>query len=698
MILRTGIQRFVCLLAGCVCAAGISAQAIRDDTAGLAPAGSSGLPVAKIAIFSSGLAYYEHTGTLSGPSVIKLPFKAEAVNDALKSLVLNDPASANPSVSYQSEQTLFQTLGSLKIDLSHSPDMAGILSGLRGTEIEIAAPGPVSGRIVGIEYRPYMAASGGVTHDPWLSLYTDQGIKMFNLKDIAALNFKDPQVGEDLKRALDLIVLSRNSRSRDLSINLPGNGSRTISVSYVIPAPVWKVSYRLDLGRDKTGEKPLFQGWAIVDNDSDSDWNRVELSLVAGRPASFVQNLYPPYYLSRPVLPLGIAGAAAAATHDTGYAGAFTADTTASAPTAAPSAAARSSAQKMMAREASAAYDRAEAESGEASNANMAGGVMETAAGAAAGDQFEFTVKNPVSLDRRMSAMLPLVESPVEARRLLIFSGAVAGQHPRLGAEITNTSGMKLPSGPITVYDGGTYAGDALIEFWNEGEKRLISFGEDLSVNAAVFDSGSRTTISVKISGGVMMLNRSQEYIKTYTFHNTSTQVKSILVEHPATVGAILESPPADEQTLAAYRFTMTLPPEREITLLVRESRPIMERVSLMQLRQESFLSYMSSQEIPSPIQAALRQAVNLWNTVNAAEAAVTEAENRRSFLVYEQERMRKNIEVTGNQTQQGQEYLKRLQSLDNDIDKMAAELDKLRADVKSAQKAYTDYLGSLNL
>jgi len=690
--------RFWCLLACGVCAAGISAQAIRDDTAG-----SSGLPVTKITIFSSGLAYYEHTGTLNGPAVINLPFKAEAVNDALKSLVLNDSASANPAVSYQSEQTLFQTLGSLKIDLSQSPDMAGILNGLRGTEIEISAPGPVSGRIVGIEYRPQMTASGGVTHDPWLSLYTDQGIKMFNLKDIAALNFKDPQINEDLKRALDLIVLSRNSRSRDLTVNLPGSGSRRVSLSYVIPAPVWKVSYRLDLGRDKTGGKPLFQGWAIVDNDSDSDWNKVELSLVAGRPASFVQNLYPPYYLYRPVLPLAIAGTAAAEAHDSGYIGQNYAGALADTTAAAPSAAEMQSSTKMRrTREISAEADYAREEYEYGSSAGVAGGVIETTTGSAAGDQFEFTVKTPVSLDRRMSAMLPLVESPVEARRLLIFSGAAAArgksQHPRLGAELTNTSGMKLPAGPITVYDGGTYAGDALIEFWNEGEKRLISFGEDLSVNVAVFDSNSRTTISVKISGGVMTINRSQEYIKTYTVHNTSAQIKSIMIEHPQTPGAILESPQADEQTPSAYRFTMTLPPEKEIMILVRESRPIMEKVSLLKLRQDSFLSYMSSQEIPPPVQAALRQAINLWNAVNTAEAAVTEAENRRSFLTHEQDRVRKNIEVTGNQTQQGQEYLKRLQSIDNDIDKIAGELEKLRTDVKNAQKAYTDYLSGLNL
>ena len=64
---------------------------------------STTLPVKKIAIFSSGLAYYELSGTLDDPAVFNLLFKANAVNDALKYLVLNDPASANPSVSYQAE-------------------------------------------------------------------------------------------------------------------------------------------------------------------------------------------------------------------------------------------------------------------------------------------------------------------------------------------------------------------------------------------------------------------------------------------------------------------------------------------------------------------------------------------------------------------------------------------------------------------
>jgi hypothetical protein len=298
-----------------------------------------------------------------------------------------------------------------------------------------------------------------------------------------------------------------------------------------------------------------------------------------------------------------------------------------------------------------------------------------------------------------MSAMLPLTEATVTARKLLVFSGGPSGgnRHPRLGAELTNTSRMKTPAGPITVYDGGTYAGDALIEFWNEGEKRLISYGEDLSVTGTVADSGARTMVSVTVSGGVMTLNRSQDFTKTYTFKNNGTQTKALVVEHPKTANTTLETPTANEETPAHYRFNVNLA-SGETTLRVRETRPLTERITLLQTRQDAFLSYTTNQEIPERIRTALQRAVTLRTAVSTAETEVTRAENRRTSLLAEQDRIRKNIEAAGNQSSQGKEYLRRLQSLDNDIDNMTPELERLRAAVANAQKAYEDYLNGLNL
>ena len=673
------------LLAAVLGTPGLGAQAIRDGAV------QAGPPLKRIAIFSSGLAYYEHTGTVNGSARFSLPFRTDAMNDALKSLVLNDPASAHPQVHYQSEQTLVKTLRSLSIDLSGDQALADILSGLRGVAVELATPLPISGRIVGVEYRRAGSPMAGEIDEPWLSLHTAQGLRLVNLKEIGALSFTDPVLNRDLDRALDALAASRNADVRDLVVTLPGSGTRQVSISYVIPAPVWKASYRLDLGSGG-GTPPLFQGWAIVDNDGDADWNGVELSLLAGRPASFIQNLYPPYYLSRPVLPLAIAGAAAAESHGTAY--------TVPAPASPPRLARAGSApmepmeKQIQAEDSYAAYKYEPPPA-------VTGGAIRGAAGVDAGNQFAFTIPTPVHLDRGMSAMLPLVEAAIEGRTVLILSDTHASGgsvHPRLGAEITNTTGMPLPAGPITVYDGGVYAGDALIEFWNENEKRLISFGEDLSVSAAVMSAASRSVSAVTVAGGVMTISRSQDYVKNYVFKNSSAEEKRLVLEHTKTQGAELASPKADGQTPAVYRFSLALPAGRETAFTVKESRPVFERVSLLQLRPETFVSYAGSQEIPGRVRAVLQRAIELRRAAAAAEEAAAEAEKRRAMLVAEQERIRKNLEAAGSQTQQGQEYLKRLSALDADIDRLTVEIETLHSNARAAQKAYEDYLNGIEL
>ena len=83
---------------------------------------SAQLPLKRLALFSSGVGFYEHSGRIAGtaavPFQITLPFSFSVVNDVLKSLAVNDPLSDSPSVHYASADTLSQSLKSLAVDLS----------------------------------------------------------------------------------------------------------------------------------------------------------------------------------------------------------------------------------------------------------------------------------------------------------------------------------------------------------------------------------------------------------------------------------------------------------------------------------------------------------------------------------------------------------------------------------------------------
>src|SRR5262249_61257980 len=64
--------------------------------------------------------------------------------------------------------------------------------------------------------------------------------------------------------------------------------------------------------------------------------------------------------------------------------------------------------------------------------------------------------------------------------RLSIYNPAVHAKFPMLGLKLKNSSGLHLMQGPITVFEGSTYAGDARINDLPPNDDRLISYAVDL--------------------------------------------------------------------------------------------------------------------------------------------------------------------------------------------------------------------------
>ena len=63
-----------------------------------------------------------------------------------------------------------------------------------------------------------------------------------------------------------------------------------------------------------------------------------------------------------------------------------------------------------------------------------------------------------------------------------------------------NNTALHLKGGPVTLFDGGTYAGDAIMEDVLPGDTRLISYAVDLSVVGERQDLGAnetRTTLAI---------------------------------------------------------------------------------------------------------------------------------------------------------------------------------------------------------
>src|SRR5271166_572529 len=128
-------------------------------------------------------------------------------------------------------------------------------------------------------------------------------MKNFELGAGTSVRIAERELTDEVGRYLSLIGSSRARDVRRMSFTATGTGDRDIFVSYISEVPIWKSTYRI-LFPEKPGEKPLLQGWAIVDNTIGEDWKDVQLSLVAGAPQSFVQNISQPMYVRRPEVAL----------------------------------------------------------------------------------------------------------------------------------------------------------------------------------------------------------------------------------------------------------------------------------------------------------------------------------------------------------------------------------------------------------
>ncbi|MBX9790280.1 MAG: DUF4139 domain-containing protein, partial [Pirellulales bacterium] len=439
------------------------------------------LPLSKIVLFSSGVGYFEHRNQVDGTAQVELRFNAKDINDLLKSMVLEDAGGGRiAAVTYGSKDPITKTLKTFAIDLTENPTLAQILGQLRGEKIEVEAPEKITGTIVGLEKRKQkVGKEDDVIEIDVLNLLTTSGLKSVPLEQLGRIRILNEKLDGELRQALDVLATGHSTDKKTVALQFIGEGKRPVRVGYIQESPIWKTSYRLVL---KDGETPHLQGWAIVENTTEEDWNNVQLALVSGRPISFVMDLYEPLYLRRPVVEPELFASlrpqkyeqsladkerqlAEAANKPQAEEGRLSGgrDRMARRPSTAIAGIAPTDEAGGVTRFFTQPQSRSGAASDDASGVApftadlgvpMGGGTPSVAQAGDVGELFQYAIDTPVTLERQKSAMLPIVNGPVEAAKVSIYNPAVQPKHPLSGFKFKNTTPLHLMQGPITVFDG----------------------------------------------------------------------------------------------------------------------------------------------------------------------------------------------------------------------------------------------------
>ena len=677
------------------------------------------LPLRTVRLYETGVGYFEREGALRGGSGATLPVPASHIDDALKSLIVLDDAGGATvgglEFSASVSAGMARALAGLPKDATSPITYLDLLSSLEGEEVEVAVDDEtILGRIIDVVEAPATPSEGYEDEEEEdedtappplheLLLLTRSGsIRRFPLD---TLNEVRPKSGVAASRlALAVRSVSPRAAQSQRMLSVIANARGSVRLGYVAETALWRTSYRILLDRDR--KHGTLEGWVLLHNDTDEAWQGVRVELVNGRPDSFLFPFAAPRYgrrgLVTPEEPLstvpqlldqtpdGIWGDHADLEHGAGTGtgmgfGSGAGRLGASHRTRAPRV--RMGATMVTGRTESS--DLLEI-------GNLAG--VTGATGVEAGALFVYTLPNPLDLRAHGSALVPFVQRPISARSIT-FVDADEGA-ARMAIVFRNDTGQTLPPGPASIFAGGGFAGESVIDRLKPGEQRWLGFGADIDVEV----TKTRGTTSEEahevtfVDGGIK-----EHFVRTealsYRIENRGGQPRSVhcaldVVANTRLEGADgVERDPATGTTMAVFEVKSRDRVDRPITVTQG-----LARTHTIDGIDEDLLDRLAeSPALAEDRRALLRAAKGPWQELERVCDEHDKATNAIEELEADLERLRADMEaVSGDSGGAAAPFVKRVLEAEDGLRRLRAEVSTLETEIGRRRDAFALSLAAL--
>jgi hypothetical protein len=644
------------------------------------------LTLKRVMLSSGGLGYFEYEASVDADAMLKLTVPLDQVDDVLKSLVVYDDKGAVGGLSLPGREPLKQAFKDLPFDENSLASPAALLGSLKGAQISIGGGRALSGRIVSVEPETSSINDGKATvRRTRVTLLTDRGLQQFILEDAENLQFADAGLRDKVGQALAAIQSNRAKEARTLELSARGQGKRVVHVAYIVEAPVWKASYRLTLPGDNAARAAL-QGWATVENLSGQDWKNIELTLVSGRPVAFHQALYEAYYVTRPEVPVEVAGRLMPNIDRGGVAAKVPP------PPPAPASAPRNFMQE---------------------RASAAGNLAAPQQTAKVADEFEatdaatqvvFKFPRAVSVDNGRTLSIPILDRQVPAARLALYQSDVSTRNPLAAVRLTNDGETGLPPGILTIYERDkagsvAYVGDARLSGFPVGETRLLAYALDEKVIVERESGQAERLASGTIVNGVLRYSRLVRQTVTYRVRGPAKEPRQLVIVQGRLTGWNLVKPDAKgvEISEGNYRLPFQLPGGDQTQIIeVAQEQTLQQEVRLLDGPADQIKLFAQAKEFDARTREALGKVLQLQQAVSEAQRKVSEVDGQRKAIVDEQARLRDNLERVPANSDLQRRYLATLDKQETELEGLARQKAEAEKAVEAARTTLRTYVSSL--
>lgn len=639
------------------------------------------LPITRMTLYKHGVGFFERRATLSGEEV-ELSFRVTEMNDILKSLTAIDWGGGQVlGVDYATPQSREERLAGCSIRLDDDRSLRDLLACLRGRRVELSLDQgeTLTGKLLGLdepsERHPLASALVSLLLDETATVHA------IALERVQGVEILDERGAADLRFFLQTALTQ--DEYRNVTVRL-SPGEHDLSVSYIAPAPTWRVSYRLVLDpQAKGGPTALLLGWGIFDNRLEEDLQGISLSLVAGMPISFVYDLYTPFTPERPEVKEEARVAAAPIAFGAQTLGAgLGADMTAELPaeavmrSAMPAPAAPPMARAMR-REALAAAQPVQTK------------------GEALGELFQYVIQTPVTVGRGQSAMVPVVSADLAYQKDLLYNGRKMPVHPVATLRMKNASGLTLERGPVTVLDDGEYVGEAVLPFTAVGGEVVVPYAVELGAKVHESSGASREIYRLSIKGSYLLFEEWDIHWQEYRISNQTANPLTVLVEHPRSpYYDLFDTPAYKERTDEHLRFEVQTPAWGEAALKVQERRLLSRQEEVQKQSHQTLQRYLKQGLMDRAAYDQVVKLLMLYDTIADYEKQIKQVGEERDKIYKAQQQIQGNMQALSQVGKEGalrQRYVEQLETTEAQL----RGLEKREAELKAAIKQVEDEIAA---
>lgn len=614
-------------------------------------------PVTQLVLYKHGIALIGRSGCLDGDFTLAL--RRDDMKDVLKSLAVEilDGQASIGTISFDSPAQPRDELAQRNLLLSPGTALIDLFDALTGRTVEVSLhkKDKLRGEVIGVDDAEAEARRT-------LMLRTASGrITLVDLADARRITLVEEPSRHDLDYLVDRSRAANAGPNCQLRVAVAGS-AESARLSYVVAAPVWRVSYRLL----RDGDRLMISAMGIVHNPVDEDLTDVELTLTTGRPMSFDIDLYTGRRVQRAVVEEPELGAAPPA---------------------------RRSLR-------SAAAMGAPVETGAFDAYSDAVDDVETGD---RGEYFEYRIASPVSLPRGGAAMVPLVVAGADDLRRELIWAPGGGEAPDIVLTFTNSTGIVLEEGPAVIYEDGGYAGEAMLDFTERSARVRLAFAKDLAVRCRHDRAVATVTAAVRLADDAVVEERRTEVTHTVYAENTHDEPVEVIVELRRRPGHHFDVRDAatavDSEDPMRHRFAVPVPAHARVTATVLESWPEYTRIDYQQLSPGRLDQWLTDRSLDAETIAALAGVLDNWAHAERLDARCQARADERDEIYAAQTRITEQLAVLGTDGPEGelrQRRIAELQQRNTEADEIQAAIQSLRTEAAAAREAAEAALAAL--